>query len=108
MPHNAPDALLAHSRPLPPGVEKAPQVPYSSLMAPRPFLGRAAGALRKSYGIRRADMAAALSVTPRWVSAIETGERQPSIETAALYARRLGVALDALLGPVPARTEEAA
>lgn len=53
-------------------------------------------------------MAAALSVTPRWVSAIETGERQPSIETAALYARRLGVALDALLGPVPARTEEAA
>lgn len=75
-------------------------------MVARTFLGPAARALRKSYGIGRVDMSSALDCSPRWVSRIESGAAQPSPELAARYARRIGVALDVLLAP--SETEQAA
>ncbi|HVL90508.1 MAG TPA: helix-turn-helix transcriptional regulator [Actinomycetota bacterium] len=62
-------------------------------------LGIRLRAARRSKGLTQADLAGP-DYSVAYVSRIESGERTPSPEALATFARRLGVSLDSLLSPI--------
>lgn len=52
---------------------------------------------RESLGWSQAQLAEAAGVTPNYVGVVERGEKLPTLETLASFARAAGVAMAALL-----------
>lgn len=55
-------------------------------------------ALRKKLGMSAVELAAAIDVTPGFISQVENGKSGVSTDTAAKLARALGCTIDKLLG----------
>ena len=55
-------------------------------------------ALRKKLGMSAVELAAAIDVTPGFISQVENGKSSISTDTAAKLARALGCTIDELLG----------
>lgn len=55
-------------------------------------------ALRKKLGMSAVELAAAIDVTPGFISQVENGKSGVSTDTAAKLARALGCTIDELLG----------
>lgn len=55
-------------------------------------------ALRKKLGMSAVELAAAIDVTPGFISQVENGKSGISTDTAAKLARALGCTIDELLG----------
>lgn len=55
-------------------------------------------ALRKKLGMSAVELAAAIDVTPGFISQVENGKSGVSTDTAAKLARALGCTIDDLLG----------
>lgn len=55
-------------------------------------------ALRKKLGMSAVELAAAIDVTPGFISQVENGKSGVSTDTAAKLARVLGCTIDELLG----------
>ena len=55
-------------------------------------------ALRKKLGMSAVELAAAIDVTPGFISQVENGKSGVSTDTAARLARALGCTIDELLG----------
>ena len=53
------------------------------------FLGKRIQELRKSKNLTQADLAALINVVPKYISRLETGTSNPSIETVANIAEKL-------------------
>lgn len=73
------------------------------------MLGQRLRSLRKSRDLRREDVASAIGVTPRAITFFETGDKNPTLETAIKLADFFNVSLDYLVGrsddPTPPRKE---
>ena len=54
-------------------------------------------ALRKKLGMSAVELAAAIDVTPGFISQVENGKSGVSTDTAAKLARALGCTIDELL-----------
>jgi transcriptional regulator with XRE-family HTH domain len=65
-------------------------------MQSRQLHGEAARAIREALGVSLRSVAKDIGASPGYLSRLENGERQPSPETAAALAKRLGVTLDAI------------
>lgn len=55
-------------------------------------------ALRKKLGMSAVELAAAIDVTPGFISQVENGKSGVSTDTAAKLSRVLGCTIDELLG----------
>ena len=55
-------------------------------------------ALRNKLGMSAVELAAAIDVTPGFISQVENGKSGVSTDTAAKLARALGCTIDELLG----------
>lgn len=62
--------------------------------------GAAVRVIRGALGISIGDLAARASISPEYMSMIETGARQPSAVVARGIADGMGVPLDAITFPV--------
>ena len=64
-------------------------------------------ALRKKLGMSAVELAAAIDVTPGFISQVENGKSGISTDTAAKLARALGCTIDELLGEKEDESEQA-
>ena len=64
-------------------------------------------ALRKKLGMSAVELAAAIDVTPGFISQVENGKSGVSTDTAAKLARALGCTIDELLGEKEDESEQA-
>lgn len=54
--------------------------------------------LRQALGLKQADLAAKLNISPQALAIYETGRREPNLKNLILLSRVLGVPADWLLG----------
>ena len=64
-------------------------------------------ALRKKLGMSAVELAAAIDVTPGFISQVENGKSGVSTDPAAKLARALGCTIDELLGEKEDESEQA-
>src|SRR5215467_16030032 len=64
-------------------------------------IGRRLGAYRAARGMRIAELARAVSVTPSLISQIEHGQSRPSVSTLFALAQALDVPVDAFFREAP-------
>lgn len=64
-------------------------------------------ALRKKLGMSAVELAAAIDVTPGFISQVENGKSGVSTDTAAKLSRVLGCTIDELLGEKEDESEQA-
>ena len=64
-------------------------------------------ALRKKLGMSAVELAAAIDVTPGFISQVENGKSGVSTDTAAKLARALGCTIDELLGEKEDESDQA-
>ena len=64
-------------------------------------------ALRKKLGMSAVELAAAIDVTPGFISQVENGKSGVSTDTAAKLAHALGCTIDELLGEKEDESEQA-
>lgn len=72
------------------------------------MLGQTLRRLREERNLTQTELADLLGVAPSFISLLERGERQPSVETLARLAGIFGVSYDDLLGAPIVPTAKAA
>lgn len=63
--------------------------------------------VRQRVGISQKDLARKVGITQAFLSEVETGNKSPSLLTAAKLARALGCTIDELLGEKEDESEQA-
>lgn len=76
-------------------------MPIVAAMRQRRFHGPAARALREAIGISVSAFAPRVDCTQGYMSNVELGHKQPTVEFMARVARELGVPLDAVSYVIP-------